>query len=160
MAVVVRRQQDLAFQPMELCLPVALAAAFDLSVGFGQPLAGRLDAAGVKPAMAKKEIWIYLLAYNLIRVMMAQAAALAECLPRQLSFKHTVQLWIHRHRSGRDCDEPRRTTLLILIAQQRAGNRPGRIEPRAVKRRNKPTLNQSPLGRQSRGLKTWPSEEA
>ena len=90
------------------------------------------------PAMAEKEIWIYLLAYNLIRVMMAQAAVLAECLPRQLSFKHTVQLWIHWHRSGRDCDEERRTTLLILIAQQRVGNRPGRIEPRAVKRRNKP----------------------
>ena len=90
------------------------------------------------PAMAEKEIWIYLLAYNLIRVMMAQAAVLAECLPRQISFKHTVQLWIHWHRSGRDCDEERRTTLLILIAQQRVGNRPGRIEPRAVKRRNKP----------------------
>lgn len=90
------------------------------------------------PAMAEKEIWIYLLAYNLIRVMMAQAAVLAECLPRQLSFKHTVQLWIHWHRSGRDCDEEQRTTLLILIAQQRVGNRPGRIEPRAVKRRNKP----------------------
>jgi hypothetical protein len=70
--------------------------------------------------------------------MMAQAAVLAECLPRQLSFKHTVQLWIHWHRSGRDCDEEQRTTLLILIAQQRVGNRPGRIEPRAVKRRNKP----------------------
>lgn len=90
------------------------------------------------PAMAQKEIWIYLLAYNLIRVMMAQAAVLAECSPRQLSFKHTVQLWIHWHRSGQDCDEQRRTTLLILIAQQRVGNRPGRIEPRAVKRRNKP----------------------
>jgi len=90
------------------------------------------------PAMAEKEIWIYLLAYNLIRVMMAQSAVLAECLPRQISFKHTVQLWIHWHRSGQDCDEQQRTTLLTLIAQQRVGNRPGRIEPRAVKRRNKP----------------------
>ena len=90
------------------------------------------------PAMAEKEIWIYLLAYNLIRVMMAQAAVLAACLPRQLSFKHTVQLWIHWHRSGQDCDEDRLSILLILIAQQQVGNRPGRIEPRAVKRRNKP----------------------
>lgn len=90
------------------------------------------------PAMVEKEIWIYLLAYNLIRVMMAQAAVLAACLPRQLSFKHTVQLWIHWHRSGQDCDEDRLTGLLILIAQQQVGNRPGRIEPRAVKRRNKP----------------------
>ena len=30
------------------------------------------------PAMAIKEIWVYLLAYNLIRRMMAQAARLAE----------------------------------------------------------------------------------
>ena len=37
------------------------------------------------PAMAIKEIWVYLLAYNLIRLMMAQAALLAHRLPRQLS---------------------------------------------------------------------------
>jgi len=43
------------------------------------------------PAMAIKEIWVYLLAYNLIRLMMAQAAWLAHRLPRQLSFKHTVR---------------------------------------------------------------------
>ena len=42
--------------------------------------------------MAEKEIWIHLLAFNLIGVMMAQAALLAECLPRQFGFKHTVQL--------------------------------------------------------------------
>jgi hypothetical protein len=90
------------------------------------------------PAMAQKEIWIYLLAYNLIRVMMAEAATLADCLPRQLSFKHTVQLWLIWHRRGLDCDDTRLRELLILVAQQRVGNRPGRIEPRAVKRRPKP----------------------
>ena len=46
------------------------------------------------PTMAIKEIWVYLLAYNLIRLMMAQAALLTDWLPRQLSFKHTLQLWI------------------------------------------------------------------
>jgi IS4 transposase len=46
------------------------------------------------PSMAEKEVWIYLLAYNLIRIMMAEAALFTEQLPRQLSFKHTVQLWI------------------------------------------------------------------
>jgi len=45
------------------------------------------------PAMAVKEVWVYLLAYNLIRLMMAQAAQCAHHLPRQLSFKHTVQIW-------------------------------------------------------------------
>jgi len=44
------------------------------------------------PAMAEKEIWVYLLAYNLIRLLMAQAALLTDIIPRQLSFKHTLQL--------------------------------------------------------------------
>jgi hypothetical protein len=46
------------------------------------------------PEMAIKELWVYLLAYNLIRLLMAQAALLADQIPRQLSFKHTVQIWI------------------------------------------------------------------
>ena len=45
------------------------------------------------PDMAVKEIWVYLLAYNLIRLMMAQAALQSGLSPRQLSFKHTVQVW-------------------------------------------------------------------
>ena len=91
------------------------------------------------PAMAIKEIWVYLLAYNLIRVMMAQAALLAHRLPRQLSFKHTVQLWIawNPHSQGADQEE-KRHDLFVLIAQQRVGDRNGRIEPRAIKRRPKP----------------------
>ena len=91
------------------------------------------------PAMAEKEIWVYLLAYNLIRLLMAQAALLADILPRQLSFKHTLQLWIAWRQNGTGSyDERQLATLFILIAQQRVGNRPGRIEPRAIKRRPKP----------------------
>ncbi len=91
------------------------------------------------PAMVHKEIWVYLLAYNLIRLLMAQAASLAECLPRTLSFKHTLQVWIawDHHGSGSDDDE-KLYGLFVLIAEQRVGNRPGRLEPRAVKRRSKP----------------------
>jgi hypothetical protein len=90
------------------------------------------------PAMAIKEIWIYLLAYNLIRLMTAQAALLSHRLPRELSFKHTVQIWIawtyHGNVINHD-DTP--YALFALIAQQRVGQRPGRIEPRAIKRRPK-----------------------
>jgi hypothetical protein len=90
------------------------------------------------PEMAQKEIWVYLLAYNLIRLLMAQAATLAECLPRTLSFKHTLQLWIAwDQRAGTDRDE-KLHGLFVLIAEQRVGNRPGRVEPRAIKRRPKP----------------------
>ena len=90
------------------------------------------------PAMAVKEIWIYLLAYNLIRLMMAEAARLAHRLPRQISFKHTVQMWIAWNEHGHGIDhEDKLYGLFVLIAQQRVGERPGRIEPRAVKRRPK-----------------------
>ncbi len=91
------------------------------------------------PAMAEKEIWVYLLAYNLIRLLMAQAASLADIIPRQLSFKHTLQLWVAWRQNGTGrYDEGQVATLFILIAQQRVGNRPGRMEPRAMKRRPKP----------------------
>jgi len=90
------------------------------------------------PSMADKEVWIYLLAYNLIRTMMAEAALFTEQLPRQLSFKHTVQLWVAWCHNGPDYRDGRFEQLLLFIAQQKVGRRPGRIEPRAVKRRNKP----------------------
>ena len=103
------------------------------------------------PAMAIKELWVYLLAYNLIRMLMLQSALLAEQLPRQLSFKHTVQLCLAWHQHGADThDSVTIAQLLLLIAQRRVGLRPGRIEPRALKRRLKPfpILTQSrPLAR-------------
>jgi hypothetical protein len=36
------------------------------------------------PDMAVKEIWVYLLAYNLIRLMMTQSALLADVIPRAI----------------------------------------------------------------------------
>ncbi len=99
-----------------------------------------MERLGCKtPDMALKEIWVTLLAYNLIRLLMAQAALLADRLPRQLSFKHTLQLWIAWSQNGTGPSNGKTLTgLFVLIAQQQIGNRPGRIEPRAVKRRNKP----------------------
>ena len=49
------------------------------------------------PGMAEKEIWVYLLAYNLIRLIMIESALLCDIIPRQLSFKHTMQLWLTYH---------------------------------------------------------------
>ena len=82
---------------------------------------------------------MYLLGYNLIRLLMAQAALLADQVPRQLSFKHSLQLWVAwQQRSGDTHDAAALRGLLVLIAQPRVGMRPGRVEPRAVKRRPKP----------------------
>ncbi len=88
------------------------------------------------PEMNEKEMWVYLLAYNLIRWLMCQSALLADLLPRQISFKHTLQLWLAWKQQGSyDIDNQR--LLFILMAQQRVGKRSGRIEPRALKRRPK-----------------------
>jgi len=91
------------------------------------------------PQMNEKEVWVHFLAYNLIRLLMAQAATKAAVHPRTLSFKHTVQLWsewiARRLCSSRDASVE---LLFTLIGQLRVGNRPGRIEPRARKRRPKP----------------------
>lgn len=90
------------------------------------------------PPMIEKELWVNLLAYNLIRLLMAQAALNADVHPRDLSFKHTVQMWSEWTSQHRGHHPARHNaTLFRLIAQLKVGNRPGRIEPRARKRRPK-----------------------
>jgi hypothetical protein len=84
-------------------------------------------------------MWVYILAYNLIRLVMAQSASLSDLLPRQISFKHTLQIWsAYRHQQGTVDDDAALYILCVLIAENYVGNRPGRTEPRAIKRRPKP----------------------
>ena len=93
------------------------------------------------PAMVRKEVAVHLLAYNLIRGIMAEAARAAAVKPRQLSFtgaQHTIRAFeaVHLYDPARiTMDFPR---LLELIGEKRVGDRPDRYEPRAVKRRPKP----------------------
>ena len=86
------------------------------------------------PEMNDKELWVHMLAYNLIRLLMAQAASNAGVDPRSLSFKHACQLWTQWVSSG----TPVEPALFDLIAQSKVGHRPDRIEPRQRKRRPKP----------------------
>lgn len=86
------------------------------------------------PEMVEKELWVYLLAYNVIRLLMAQAAQQAGVHPRELSFKHTVQMWTE-WTAGALRAAPEQ--FFRLLAQHSVGHRPGRIEPRARKRRPK-----------------------
>ena len=86
------------------------------------------------PDMNDKELWVHLLAYNLIRLLMAQAAHDAGVDPRSLSFKHTSQLWTEWNCRGMTAG----AELFTLIAQSKVGHRPDRIEPRQRKRRPKP----------------------
>ena len=58
---------------------------------------------------------------------------------KSTSLVYTLQLWLAwNQQSAFDNAESNEEALFVLIAQRRTGNRPGRIEPRAVKRRPKP----------------------
>ena len=87
--------------------------------------------------MIAKEIGVYILAYNLIRLLMAQSALMTGLQPTDLSFKHCLQLWLNYRQQTAIMDRGAVEFLLTLMAQQRVAKRSGRIEPRAVKRRPK-----------------------
>jgi hypothetical protein len=94
------------------------------------------------PEMVRKEIWAHLLAYNLLRTVMAVAAAQSNVEPRKLSFKGTKQA-ITAFAPKIEAAPPERRAALIdallaTVAYHRVGDRPGRWEPRARKRRPKP----------------------
>jgi hypothetical protein len=93
------------------------------------------------PAMVRKELWMHLLAYNLVRTLMAEAARAAGVRPRDLSFKGALQtlnafaaVWTFAPRPGPTLYR----ALLKAVATHRVADRPDRIEPRAVKRKPKP----------------------
>ena len=90
------------------------------------------------PEMIEKELAVHLLAYNLTRLLMNEAAALCGCEPRSISFRNAVQLWGAWSLNGCELNEWQWIELLKAIGARRVGNRPGRREPRAVKRRPKP----------------------
>jgi hypothetical protein len=91
-----------------------------------------------KPEMCEKELAMYMLGYNLIRLIMAQAALEAGVLPRQLSFKNAVTEWLAwSQKPGALGTEEDVTAMLSAVAAVRVGNRPGRVEPRTIKRRRK-----------------------
>lgn len=96
----------------------------------------------LSPEMVRKEIWAHLLAYNLIRTVIAQAAAQHDKHPRQISFTRAMRtleafrsplaytpshglLTLYEH-------------MLLAIASHEIANRPDRLEPRQRKRRPKP----------------------
>ena len=96
------------------------------------------------PELVRKEIWTHVLAYNLIRTVMAQAAAGHGMAPRSISFKGTLQILeafrpviAYQEDRGPDHREALYRQLLQAIVAQRVGDRPDRFEPRRTKRRPK-----------------------
>ena len=96
------------------------------------------------PELIRKEIWTHVLAYNLIRTIMAQTATVYDIEPRTISFKGALQTLkafqpVVALRGQRD---PTLRTqlyqqLIQCIATHRVADRPDRFEPRKRKRRYK-----------------------
>jgi hypothetical protein len=90
--------------------------------------------------MVRREFWATLLAYNMVRLVCAQAAFVHNKLARQMSFTIACNTLLSQWLMPPD--ESIRQTLgkynLHQIASNEVGNRPGRVEPRVIKRRPKP----------------------
>ena len=95
------------------------------------------------PDLVRKEIWTHVLAYNLIRAAIAQAAVKHRIEPRSISFKGAMQT-IEAFRpliaiQGQQNAKVRSaiySQILDALVVHRVGDRPDRFEPRRRKRRN------------------------
>ena len=93
------------------------------------------------PEMVRKEIWTGLLAYNLIRQTILEAALASDKSPRELSFTAALQKTPASWALAPLLGESALSVLIDIqrkhLAQHRVGHRPDRVEPRANKRRPK-----------------------
>ena len=91
------------------------------------------------PEMVLRELWVTLLAYNLIRKVIVMSAAMHGKQPRQLGFTLACQTVLASWMlfSTGSCTNSRvmRATMLARIAANEVADRPGRMEPRVLKRR-------------------------
>jgi hypothetical protein len=94
------------------------------------------------PEMVRKELWMGLLGYNVIRGMMAEASRAHGRRPQRVSFKGALQTLQAYEPALREGARSQRVWLwgimLESIARDEVGHRPDRVEPRARKRRPKP----------------------
>ena len=97
---------------------------------------------GKTPDLVRKEVWAHVLAYNLVRTIMAQAAAPHDLEPRAVSFKGAVQTLLAFQPALAAIGDRARCRhvyeqILAAVAAHRVGDRPDRFEPRLRKRRPK-----------------------
>lgn len=96
---------------------------------------------GKTPEMLRREIWTHLLAYNLVRQVIAQSAREREVSPRGISFAGAMQTLdafrVTLQMGDGESWVKKVEALLWAIGGHRVGERPDRCEPREVKRRPK-----------------------
>lgn len=132
----------------ELCPPDELAALYrlrwdaEINLRSLKTMMNMDVLRGLTPDMVRKEIWAHLLAYNLIRTTIAQAAVKHGRQPRQISFTRAMRT-LEAFRPTIACTPGDQLAelyghLLDVIASHEIANRPDRLEPRQRKRRPKP----------------------
>ena len=92
-----------------------------------------------EPHRVRNEIRAHLLAYNLIRGVMAEAAAAADVQSWRISFKGTLTTLVEMLPVLGLISDPDELCVVLLksVSQHAVGNRPDRYEPRVLKRRPK-----------------------
>ncbi len=148
------------FEAITTLLELAQASSEELGELYRRRWHAELDLRSLKqsmgmdelrcktPAMVRKELWVNLLGYNLLRGVLARSATEAGVLPRDLSFRGAVQTLLGLapvlSAAGGVGYEEGLKRLWVAVATHRVGNRPDRVEPRAIKRRrrNYPLLNE------------------
>jgi len=94
------------------------------------------------PHMVRNELYMHLLAYNLVRILMFQAGVTYQVTPVRLSFQATIQHLLNfsgelAHESEPETRQRIHKELMYSISKERLSNRPERLEPRLKKRRPK-----------------------
>ena len=102
------------------------------------------------PAMVRREFWTMVLGYNLVRKVICEAAAFGGVLPRRLSFTRTCAflLEVSMFWALSGIQEKQLESMLKHLAKMLLPERPGRYEPRMVKRR----LDKYPVMKQPRQI--------
>jgi hypothetical protein len=129
------------------------------SIGLGAGTAARAAGAAARgarrrradvlrcktPELVRKELWTHILAYKLIRTIMAQAATKQGIEPRSISFKGAIQtleafqpvIAMQGEHASAASRMDVYQQVLDAIATHRVADRPDRFEPRLRKRRPK-----------------------
>ena len=146
------RQETEPLQVVTTLLDHTAYPAEDIGALYGYRWHAELDLRSIKqslnldhlrcksPDMVARELWTTFLAYSMVRVVCAQAAFTHDKLARQMSFtiacNTLLSQWLMPPEPA-NRDVLGRYTLLQIAANE-VGDRPGRIEPRVIKRRPKP----------------------
>jgi hypothetical protein len=114
----------------------------EVSLGDLKTTLGMDDLMVRSPEMAEKTIAMFMIAHNLIRWTMLQAALRANTGLQRLSFKGTLDILEHWKSEMKNREKPSERRkhwlhMLDLIAEDKNPHRPGRSEPRIKKRRPK-----------------------